>query len=292
LKKLFLKKLSMKNLYHISFIMMGTSNFDWTNLAEENSNESMQSNEFSELPLAKLDLEIDFSRWVESRENNMEAVSCWTHKTNTHDKCLDSKVVKNFNPESSGVITVNRKCSSNFTKQSSLGVVDTTSKSCGIMNQYSESENMSMGTFSTTCSFESFNDIESPSATKDLEPNGAKNLSKQQISFRKRQLSIGKNTWGYQNYIRAVCKNKRSLWHPRTPDAMERISKRRFNGKVKVWRRKLHFWDAPRSIACPLDINENFFASYGGCGGLEYRLHDAGSRNWKIHKRSTNLSNR
>jgi len=65
----------MKNLYHISFIMMSTSNFDWANLAEENSNESMQSNEFSELPLAKLDLEIDFSRWVESRENNMEAVS-------------------------------------------------------------------------------------------------------------------------------------------------------------------------------------------------------------------------
>jgi len=128
---------------------------------------------------------------------------------------------------------------------------------------------MSMGTFSPTCSFGSFNDIEYPSETKDLEPNGAKNLSKHQISFRKRQLSIGKNTWGYQNYIRAVCKNKRSSWHPRTPDAMERISKRRFNGKVKVWRRKLHFWDAPRSITCPLDINENYFASYWDYGGLE-----------------------
>ena len=90
---------------------------------------------------------------------------------------------------------------------------------------------MSMATFSSTCSFGSFNDIEYQSATKDLELNGAKNLSKHKISFRKRQLSIGKNTWGYQNYIRTVCKNKRSLWHPRTPDAMERISKRRFKGE-------------------------------------------------------------
>jgi len=72
-------------------------------------------------------------------------------------------------------------------------------------------------------------------------------LTKHQIDMRFRQLSIGKQTWGYQNYIRAVSKSMRSSWHPKTPDAMERISKRRFNGKVNVWRRKLHFWDAPRS---------------------------------------------
>jgi len=79
------------------------------------------------------------------------------------------------------------------------------------------------------------------------------NLSKHQIDMRLRQLNIGKQTWGYQNYIRAVPKNLRSGWYPVTPDPMERISKRRFNGKVNVWRRKLHFWDAPACVTFPPD---------------------------------------
>lgn len=81
-------------------------------------------------------------------------------------------------------------------------------------------------------------------------------LTKHQIDMRLRQLSIGKQTWGYQNYIRAVSKNMRSSSHPKTPDAMERISKRRFNGKVNVWRRRLHFWDAPRSLNTARETHE------------------------------------
>jgi len=81
-------------------------------------------------------------------------------------------------------------------------------------------------------------------------------LTKHQVDMRLRQLSIGKQTWGYQNYIRAVSKQMRSSWHPKTPDAMERISKRRFNGKVNVWRRKLHFWDAPRSVGTTSEAHE------------------------------------
>jgi len=41
------------------------------------------------------------------------------------------------------------------------------------------------------------------------------------------------------------------MYHPRTPDVKERISKRRFDGKVRAWRRALHSWD---DIA--LDSNE------------------------------------
>jgi len=68
---------------------------------------------------------------------------------------------------------------------------------------------------------------------------------------------------------RTISKEKRCSWHPKTPDVEERISKRRqsqsgaevppthsedmfctprFNGKVNVWRRKLHFWDVPISF--------------------------------------------
>jgi len=82
-------------------------------------------------------------------------------------------------------------------------------------------------------------------------------LSKHQIDKRLRQLNIGKQTWGYQNYIRAVPKSLRRVGHPTTPDPMERISKRRFNGKVNVWRRKLHFWDAPTCVTFLPDTEES-----------------------------------
>jgi len=100
-------------------------------------------------------------------------------------------------------------------------------------------------------------------------------LTMHQIEKRFRQLMIGKQTTGYINYVRTISKEKRCSWHPKTPDVQERISKRRhvyqqgnsqsgadvpptqsedmsctrrFNGKVNVWRRKLHFWDVPISF--------------------------------------------
>jgi len=73
-------------------------------------------------------------------------------------------------------------------------------------------------------------------------------LTMHQIEKRLRQLIIGKQTAGYINYVRTISKEKRCSWHPKTPDVQERISKRRFNGKVNVWRRKLHFWDVPISF--------------------------------------------
>jgi len=74
-------------------------------------------------------------------------------------------------------------------------------------------------------------------------PNGKVILTEHRISKRIRQLSIAKKTAGYLNYIRAVPRDKRGLTDPITPDATERISKRRFDGKVRVWRRRLHEWD-------------------------------------------------
>lgn len=73
-------------------------------------------------------------------------------------------------------------------------------------------------------------------------------LTMHQVEKRFRQLMIGKQTEGYINYVRTISKEKRCSWHPKTPDVEERISKRRFNGKVNVWRRKLHFWDVPISF--------------------------------------------
>jgi len=88
-----------------------------------------------------------------------------------------------------------------------------------------------------------------------------KSLSQRQIDMRLRQLNIGKQTWGYQNYVRAVPKSFRRGWYPVTPDPMERISKRRFNGKVNVWRRKLHFWDAPTCVTIPPHGDESILSA-------------------------------
>lgn len=76
-------------------------------------------------------------------------------------------------------------------------------------------------------------------------PSGKVILTEHRISKRIRQLSIAKKTAGYLNYLRHVPRDKRGPTDPRTPDATERISKRRFDGKVRVWRRRLHEWDEP-----------------------------------------------
>lgn len=55
----------------------------------------------------------------------------------------------------------------------------------------------------------------------------------------------GKDTKGYRNYISAIPKDQRSKKkrHPFTPDAFEKMSTRRFNGRVREWRRRLHEYD-------------------------------------------------
>jgi len=66
------------------------------------------------------------------------------------------------------------------------------------------------------------------------------------IQSRLKQIQFGKNTTGYDNYVAAVPKRKRTMpidKHPRTPDPYEIQSKRQFDGKIKVWRRGLHLWD-------------------------------------------------
>jgi len=66
-----------------------------------------------------------------------------------------------------------------------------------------------------------------------------------QVAKRQTQIRLGKSTQGYKNYCRVVPRNKRHARHPRTPDVHDSISKRRFDGKVRSWRRQLHEFDDP-----------------------------------------------
>jgi len=72
--------------------------------------------------------------------------------------------------------------------------------------------------------------------------------NERRIEQRKRQIAYGKNTIGYQNYIKVVPKHKRkvrSMETPMTPNPEEVMPNRRWNGLVRAWRKALHNYDPP-----------------------------------------------
>ena len=69
----------------------------------------------------------------------------------------------------------------------------------------------------------------------------------QRLQRRRKDVAWGKNTRGYDRYRELIPKHERKgyIEHPRTPDITEKMSKRRWDGMIKVWRRTLHNWDPP-----------------------------------------------
>lgn len=63
------------------------------------------------------------------------------------------------------------------------------------------------------------------------------------LSQRQKQIDYGKNTFGYERYIELVPRDRRKRDDPQTPDMKEVCSKRRWDGKVRKWRRLLHQFD-------------------------------------------------
>lgn len=60
---------------------------------------------------------------------------------------------------------------------------------------------------------------------------------------RQKQIDYGKNTVGYEKYLKLVPKSKRGPTDPKTPNIYISMSKRAFDGMVKKWRRELHRYD-------------------------------------------------
>lgn len=65
------------------------------------------------------------------------------------------------------------------------------------------------------------------------------------LARRQKQIDYGKNTIGYDNYIQMIPKSRRSKDHPWTPPKQFKYSRRAFDGLIKLWRMKLHRYDAP-----------------------------------------------
>ncbi|XP_064630641.1 uncharacterized protein LOC135489284 [Lineus longissimus] len=60
---------------------------------------------------------------------------------------------------------------------------------------------------------------------------------------RQKQIDFGKNTLGYDRYMSLMPKHLRLKGQPRTPDKFGKVSRRSFDAQVRIWRRKLHFFD-------------------------------------------------
>jgi len=66
------------------------------------------------------------------------------------------------------------------------------------------------------------------------------------------QVELGKKSIGYQNYIRVIPRERRLRYDPQTPPWRDvTINKRRFDGLISAWRRKLHDFDDISNPANP-----------------------------------------
>nr|CAI5851018.1 unnamed protein product [Callosobruchus analis] len=63
------------------------------------------------------------------------------------------------------------------------------------------------------------------------------------LSRRQKQIDYGKNTIGYDNYIKNIPKDKRTKEDPQTPNKYMKYSRRAWDGLIRKWRLQLHKYD-------------------------------------------------
>ncbi|XP_052903055.1 histone RNA hairpin-binding protein isoform X1 [Anopheles moucheti] len=65
---------------------------------------------------------------------------------------------------------------------------------------------------------------------------------------RQKQIDYGKNTLGYENFIKQIPKHERTNEHPTTPQKNLKYSRRAWDGLIRVWRKQLHCFDPNNTL--------------------------------------------
>lgn len=107
------------------------------------------------------------------------------------------------------------------------------------------------------------------------------------LARRQKQINYGKNTVGYERYISEVPRNKREKKHPKTPPKHVKYSRRAWDGLIKGWRRRLHYWDPPSEGGGDPELLEGDDMDLSSCDGSSQYSSSVPStpqQDWKRRK--------
>ena len=57
-----------------------------------------------------------------------------------------------------------------------------------------------------------------------------------------KQIDYGKVSVDYEEYVEEIPIEKRNRFHPRTPDKLQKTSRRSFDSQIKNWKIAIHKW--------------------------------------------------